>query len=404
VFECPEAPVADPLKPRSNQAPDEAPDEARGLRVVLLTNFIPPYRLPLYEALARRVASLTVLVSTPVEGNRGWRPSAGDLDVRVQRTLSVRRAWRHPSGFADTTYVHVPIDTLAQLRALRPDVIVSAELGFRSLFSALYCFRRRTGLVLWATLSERTERGRGRMRHVLRRWLLRRADRVVVNGASGERYVARFGVTRDRIDHIPYVALPGFRHAEDGTVPATALRNLLFVGQLTERKGLIPFLNALDAWSRANPDREIAFTIAGGGPQAHALQRVQLHDSITLDMVGEQDPGALPALFARADAFVFPTLADEWGVVVNEALAAGLPVLGSVHSQAIEELCEEGTTGWIFDPEDERSTVAAIDRAFSTTEEQLRRMSLSGRDRSQHLTPEWAADRLLQTILAAASR
>ena len=61
-------------------------DPARGrsggpeaLRVVLLTNFIPPYRLPLYEALARRVGTLTVLVSTPVEGNRSWRPSVGEL-------------------------------------------------------------------------------------------------------------------------------------------------------------------------------------------------------------------------------------------------------------------------------------------------------------------------------------
>jgi glycosyltransferase involved in cell wall biosynthesis len=369
---------------------------------VLLTNFVPPYRLPLYEAIARRVGSLTVLVSTPVEGNRGWRPSVGELDVRVQRTLTIPRAWRHPAGFSDTTYVHVPLDTFAQLRRLDPDVVVSAELGFRSLFSALYRMRRtRVRLVLWATLSERTERGRGGLRLLLRRWLLRRADRVIVNGAGGERYVARFGVTADRIDRIPYVASPGFREAADHAPESAGLRNLLFVGQLTERKGLLPFLRALDVWSRSNPDREITLTIAGGGPQLEALQQARGSGFVELRILGELAPDALPALFAAADAFVFPTLADEWGVVVNEALAAGLPVLGSVHSQAVEELCAEGETGWIFDPEDQASTLGAIDRAFATPAEQLRQMSANGQDRARELTPDWAADRVVRALLGA---
>ena len=166
-------------------------------RVVLLTNFIPPYRLPLLEALATRVLSLTVLVSTRMERNRSWRPETGHLDVRVQRTLSFRRTSWHPAGFSDATYVHVPVDTWRQLRALRPDVVVSAELGFRSLASALYCLgRRRPKLIIWATLSERTEEGRGITRRLLRRWLLRRADGVVVNGASGMRYVRTSALDR----------------------------------------------------------------------------------------------------------------------------------------------------------------------------------------------------------------
>jgi hypothetical protein len=222
-----------------------------------------------------------------------------------------------------------------------------------------------------------------------------------VNGAGGERYIARFGVPPGRIDRIPYVASPGFREAGDRAPVATGLRNLLFVGQLTERKGLLPFLEALGVWSRSNPGREVTFTIAGGGPQLAALRHAVTGGAVEIRVLGEQDPDALPALFAAADAFVFPTLADEWGVVVNEALAAGLPVLGSVHSQAVEELCAEGTTGWIFDPEDRASTIAAIDRAFATSAEQLQLMGANGRDRSAGLTPEWAADRLVETILGA---
>src|SRR5207247_868918 len=114
-----------------------------------------------------------------------------------------------------------------------------------------------------------------------------------------------------------------------------------------------------------------------------------------------QDPATLPGLFAQADAFAFPTLADEWGVVVNEALAARLPVLGSVHSQAVEELCQEGRTGWLFDPEDEASTRSAIDRALTTSAADLSAMRKLAGSRVRDLTPEWAANRLVATIRSA---
>jgi glycosyltransferase involved in cell wall biosynthesis len=389
-------------EPRPNGR--EGASDIASLRVVMLTNFVPPYRLPLYEALSDRLLRLVVLVSTPVESNRSWRPDTGRLDVRVQHTLSVRRSWRHPGGFSEPTHVHVPWDTMAQLRRLRPDVIVSGELGFRSLFAALHCMGRgRPKLVLWATLSERTEHGRGRLRHVLRAWLLRRANRVIVNGASGERYVQGFGVPRDRIDRIPYVASPAFGDA--GTAPraGAVLRHLLFAGQLTGRKGLVPFLEKLGEWSGTHPDREITLTVAGSGPAERALESFRSRGPLTIRLLGQQDPNELPALFAQADAFVFPTLADEWGVVVNEALAAGLPVLGSVHSQAVEELCEDGVTGWVFDPEDEDSTRSAIQRALATEPDELEAMRAHARERVRSLTPEWAAGRVLATIRATLS-
>ena len=60
-------------------------------------------------------------------------------------------------------------------------------------------------------------------------------------------------------------------------------------------------------------------------------------------------------VYAKASLFAFPTLADEWGVVVNEAMAAGLPVLGSIYSQAVEELVEDGVSGWVFRQMNRRS-------------------------------------------------
>ena len=62
---------------------------------------------------------------------------------------------------------------------------------------------------------------------------------------------------------------------------------------------------------------------------------------------------------------LFPTLSDTWGLVVNEAMAMGLPVLGSVKSQAVTELIEDGVSGWWFDPTSPQDLERAVDRALA---------------------------------------
>jgi len=367
--------------------------------VVLLTNFIPPYRVPVYSELADRVEKLTILLSTPMEPNRSWQAEWGSLDVRLQRTWTLRRRWRHTAGFTDTLHVHVPTDTLRQLKTLRPDVIVSAELGSRSLFSTLYAGRReRTPIVLWLTLSDHTEQGRGRLRQVLRRWLFARADAVVVNGTSGARYVERFGFDRDSIFHVPYTALPGVFERLPAQRGKDAAHRLLYVGQLIERKGLAPFILALADWASSHPDRHVRFDLVGSGPLRGELEAIPLPDNLSLRFLGEKTYDVLAQVYAEAGILAFPTLADEWGLVVNEAMSAGLPVLGSVYSQAVEELCRDGANGWTFRPDSRQDMIETIDRALSTPAERLDSMRVRARADVAHLTPKHAVDRLLDAV------
>jgi glycosyltransferase involved in cell wall biosynthesis len=58
----------------------------------------------------------------------------------------------------------------------------------------------------------------------------------------------------------------------------------------------------------------------------------------------------LPRFYAHAGAFVHPALEEPWGLVINEAMACGLPVLSSRNVGAAEELVDEGANGWLFDP------------------------------------------------------
>ena len=84
-----------------------------------------------------------------------------------------------------------------------------------------------------------------------------------------------------------------------------------------------------------------------------ALEAFQLPPQVTVRFFGNVQYLDLPTYFSACDATVLPCLADTWGLVVNESLAAGVPVLGSLYSQAVQELVEDGCNGWTFYPDDE---------------------------------------------------
>jgi glycosyltransferase involved in cell wall biosynthesis len=106
----------------------------------------------------------------------------------------------------------------------------------------------------------------------------------------------------------------------------------------------------------------------------------------------------LPEVYSRGGILVFPTLADEWGMVVVEAMASGLPILGSVYSQAVEELVVNGQSGWTFRANEVEDVKSAIDRALSAPLEELDRMGIAARQRVQFMTPAVMAEHMFAAI------
>jgi len=334
-----------------------------------------------------------------MENNRPWSPECEGLNVVIQKNVSFTQRQRHPNGFRDDLNVHIPYDTLWRLLRARPDVVITGELGVRTVFALLYrMLQPKSRLIVWATVSEASEEGRGKLRQFIRSGILSHVDAVLVNGASGARYVARFGVPKHKIFIAPYTsdirplaAIP----LQRGCVES---RRLLYVGQLIERKGLIPFLSILSSWAKAHSTAEVEFWIVGDGAARTALQEIPLPPNLVLRLFGNVPYEKVEAFYAQAGIFVLPTWADEWGLVVNEAMASGLPVLGSLYSQAVQELVEDGMTGWTFRPDHADEMYTAVDRALSTGEDGLGEMRVSATKRVAHLTPDYLANRILEAI------
>ena len=228
------------------------------MRVALLTNFIPPYRAPLYREIERRCSDFRLFLSAPTEAGRTWNSDWGQLPVQMQRSIASRWTWRHPRRFSERMTMHFPYDTVPLLMRFRPDVVFAGEMGFRNAAGVdipqAIPGKRVSHL---GEGSDATEQGRGRLRHWLRTSLLGITDAVVVNGESGANYISAFGVSRDRIfpvpattDLAPFLSLPVTR-------PRELRHRLLYSGMLTERKNLLALLGHLADWAMQNPARQI---------------------------------------------------------------------------------------------------------------------------------------------------
>src|SRR5262249_25938740 len=149
------------------------------------------------------------------------------------------------------------------------------------------------------------------------------------------------------------------------TVVRSGTRRFVYCGRLIELKGLVQFVDQLAALAEAQSGVAVELAFAGDGPIRDILRQRVLPDSLRLTFLGSVAYESLPEVYRQADVMVFPSLADEWGLAVVEAMASGLPILGSLYSQAVEDLVEDGITGWTFRPDRSGEMKAAIRRALS---------------------------------------
>jgi glycosyltransferase involved in cell wall biosynthesis len=104
-----------------------------------------------------------------------------------------------------------------------------------------------------------------------------------------------------------------------------------------------------------------------------------------------------PAYYGLASCLVIPSLSEAWGLVVNEAEAAGLPILASNKCGCVPELVHRGINGYSFDPKDQQELIRLM-HLMSGGSLDLAAMSQSSRQIIQYYTPERWADALTDCV------
>lgn len=278
------------------------------------------------------------------------------------------------------------------LRA-RYDAIVAAVDGRFSLPVAIACARGRgIPFVLWTGIWHRIGTAVHRVTLPITRFVYRNADAVLAYGNHVKRYLESEGVNCDRI----FVAT----HAVDNVVNSrpvpvseiSRLRNrlkvsgssaiLLFVGRLEPVKGTTYLLEAMQKVEQ----RELVLVIVGDGSERDILRwkAKQLGLEETVRFVGYVPPSETAAYYAAACALVVPSVTtkrekEQWGLVVNEGMNQGLPVIASdAVGAAASGLVRDGVNGFVVPERDSAALANAIERLCGDPELK-RRMSEAAR-------------------------
>ena len=181
----------------------------------------------------------------------------------------------------------------------------------------------------------------------------RAADYLVQLGAKPDRILVRNNAVVDNaLLRGIYEAAQPARQARQTTLNL-APHNLIYVGRLIAIKNLVALLNTFAEATRANSITDWGLILLGEGDQKAELQ--QLADTLGLADRIRFLPGCdwqdVPAFLALADALVLPSLSEPWGLVVNEAMACGLPVLVSDRCGCVDDLVQDGQNGYRFNPD-----------------------------------------------------
>lgn len=323
--------------------------KGRRPRVAILTNMIAPARIPIFSGLANHFD--LIVLHGGIESNRDSWKAMGNLS-----NATVIKAWgwqiqlkcRENGQVFDRRYFHITPGYLWHLLRAAPDVIVSAEMGLRTLIALTYGTLFRRPVWVWWGGSCHTERKIGLTKRWLRSLISRWARHWISYGESSTEYLLTLGIGRERILQIQNaVDEERFLCRTKPQLQYHVRPVLLYVGQLIARKGIEPLLKVAAILQREG--REFSLVLIGNGPEKEALQRLAV--ALKLENVyfrAALPPEEMPSAYRSADILVFPTLEDVWGLVANEAVLSGLTVLCSKYAGCAQELFSPQN---IFDPE-----------------------------------------------------
>lgn len=321
------------------------------------------------------------------------------------------RSWRVDESKWRFRYRYVPSITLWGRRfhfpflliaSRRPDVLVSGYSTPSWIFGWLFARRLgvKTAFRVLATFDTWTRRHW--MKELLKRRLFSRVDAIETPGKDGAAFAMRYGLPASRVFYATHTVdinslteqwrIESKRRNTERREAGVSGTVFLYVGRLWRGKGIFTLLDAyrkfLDT-SRA----EASLLLVGDGQDEREIREYCVRSGLTgVVFAGFRQKAELARHYAMADVFVFPTLGDPYGIVVDEAMACCLPVISTTAAGEIRDRVKDNVNGYLVPPGDS-DAMSIFMRSLAEDGNLRKRMGEASRTLVEHHTPEqWARD------------
>jgi glycosyltransferase involved in cell wall biosynthesis len=340
-------------------------------RLVILTEIISPYRIPLFNNLVRHPGiDLHVIFLAETDPSlREWKVYKEEMGFSYQVLPSRRMRVGGHSALLNR-------GVFAALTAAAPDAILCGGYNYIASWQTLLWARTHNVPVLLWSESHLHELRRNRpWVEFLKDEFLRGCSGFVVPGQVAREYLrarkigdAVIFTAPNAVDNALFIAAAAAVRAHAATRRAELNlpeRYFLFVGRLVREKGVFELLSAYAKLEDALR-LQVGLVFAGDGAVRHQLQEQAAAVSPgVIRFAGFVHREPLAAYYALAETLILPTYTDTWGLVVNEGMACGLPVILSTAAGCAGDLVKDNWNGLLVPPRDIASLAAAMERLAS---------------------------------------
>lgn len=331
-------------------------------KVLFLTNYASPYRVQFFDALGLKT-ELTVLFSDRRENQKhrsgSWFEDGSGhfkwVQLEKQRIIIQGRA--------------LCADVIDWLKKPWDEIVLCGYSSPTVMLAMLYL--RRKKIPFWLEVDGGLIRQDSFLQYRFKKMLVGSAAGWLSTGKATTDYLVHYGAKREKVREYPFSSL---WEADILKEPVSRERKLEFrrelgmeedkvilsIGQFIHRKGFDVLMKAA---VQLAPDTGIY--IVGGEPTQEYLQLCRELGLHNIHFEGFKKKETLVKYYQAADLFVLPTREDIWGLVVNEAMAFGLPVITTDRCVAGLELVEDGVTGYIVPVGDADALAEKMNTALS---------------------------------------
>ena len=356
------------------------------MKVLYLYTEIMGYNIPIFDELVKRYGATVDVVHWDQNKNTPYVPSTNLEGIQFHRR----------SGFTP----HSLCDFVA---ALRPDLVYTSgwqDKGYRPALQKLKSLGVPVvmGLDSQWTGSLRQQVGASVLKHFFKE---RYFSYAWVPGPLQYECAARLGFAQTEIiSHLLTADIQIFGSAASALEQEKTKsypKNFLYVGRLTESKGIDTLIAAFNHYKRHHAGTW-GLTCIGNGPLEASLKE---QVGITVEPFAEQASLALHA--RRAGAFVLPSRYEPWGVVVHEFASTGLPLLLSNKVGALQQFLIDGLNGYSFEAGSAEGLAQKLHQLATRSDAKLLAMGRASRQLSGALSPEIAAASFVSVLERHAS-
>jgi glycosyltransferase involved in cell wall biosynthesis len=320
------------------------------------------------------------------------------------------------NGGYERRQTHSQKELCHALDELQPQVIVCVGYADPEINqAAAWALQRRVPLV---TCSDSTydDEPRSWAKEAFKRWIVSVFDAALVAGRRAHDYLESLGLRSDRqfqpwdvVDNAHFEKGAELSRNDESVSRARLKlppRYFLCVARFVPKKSLLRLVEAYARYAQQAGHEAWSLVLAGAGPLEAELRasvaasgrNAQVH------FPGVLQYSDLPMYYGLAGAFVLPSVSDQWGLVVNEAMAAGRPVLVSSRCGCAPDLVCDGENGFTFDPENIEALAGRLTQMAGL--DQARRAAMGKRSREiiASFSPEAFARGLDAAIACALAR